>query len=65
MNLISDTLERARESTAPVLISGLPGIGKTTLLAHAAANLGADFDHVLPLQLDGAAAAEPPGRSKR
>jgi hypothetical protein len=53
INIISDP------QTSALVLVGLPGIGKTILLAEVANRLSREFDHVLTLTYRGAASAEP------
>lgn len=51
-------LQAIRRAPSPVLLQGLPGVGKTTLLGSLARQLRSDFPHALALRFEGPSGAE-------
>jgi tetratricopeptide (TPR) repeat protein len=57
--LLAQTVAQVRTGSLPVVLHGLAGIGKTTLLCQVADELRAEFPYALAVRFDGPAAVEP------
>jgi tetratricopeptide (TPR) repeat protein len=58
-SMLDPMAQAMREGKLPLILRGLRGIGKTTLLGQIAVRLRGEFPHVLAISLDGPARVEP------
>jgi nucleoside phosphorylase/tetratricopeptide (TPR) repeat protein len=58
-SLLDTVVRHVREGRFPVLLQGLPDVGKTSALAAAARIVAPEFQHVVALRCDPGAALEP------